>query len=322
MHNKPLPYSRWRHYKPTSWNDAKIACTNNPMNFSHILSLIRDAFLHQDAFIGQKKVIEFFDTTGKFQGDIYNFYIRELLEDGTPRYYVITSPFDLTWKWAPQQWLIFEWGKLIFSTDFSEAVNIRTGAMDSLFLQSLGIDSLKDKKILIVGSGWTAQYSYLFLRNTFTDIGTLHYTNRSGASVEFEKLWNLEYQALPNLNEYDMIFLHANVSEPYLKSEHRAMLKKWVIVTSYGGKTPERDIAPEFFTSQDQVVIDMSANIENLNPLKHALEKWYIQKDEIIDFWVQLSHRVYRHDAMQNTLFISGGTPLQNIAMMKYLMKN
>ena len=289
------------------------------MNFPYILSLIRDAFLHQDTFIGHKKVIEFFDANEEFQGDIYNFYIREVLEHGRPRYYTITSPFDLSWKWAPQQWLVFEWGKLVFSTDFSQAVDVRTGAMDALFIESLGIDSLKGKKILIVGSGGTARYSYSFLRDTFADIETVHYTNRSWVSVEFEKLWNLEYHAIPKLSGYDMIFLHANVSEPYLQSEHREILKKWVIVTSYGGKTPERDIVPEFFTSENRVVVDMTANIENLNPLKNAIEKGYIQKDEIIDFWVQLSHSIYRHDPLKNTLFISWGTPIQNIAMMKYL---
>ena len=44
-------------------------------------------------------------------------------------------------------------------------------------------------------------------------------------------------------------------------------------MTSYGGKTPERDIVPEFFTSEDRVVVDMTANIDSLNPLKNAIEK-------------------------------------------------
>lgn len=289
------------------------------MNFPHILSLIRDAFLHQDTFVGYKKVIEFFDSQAQFQWDVYNFYIRETLESGSPRYYCISSPYDLTWKWAPQQAMVFEDAKLVFSTDFSEAVKIRTGAMDTLFLQSLGITRLWDKRILLVGSGGTAIYSYSFLRDTFADIDTIHYTNRSGPNLEFEKLWNLEYHTRPNLSEYDMIFLHANVDEPYLKSEHREILKKWVIVTSYGGKTPERDIVPEFFTSEDRIVVDMTDNIENLNPLKNAIEKWYIQKNEVLDLWVQLATKIYRYDTMRNTIFISWGTPIQNIAMMKYL---
>jgi hypothetical protein len=62
------------------------------------------------------------------------------------------------------------------------------------------------------------------------------------------------------------------VDAPYLKTENRSQLKKDAIVISYGGKTPERDIAHTFFTSDDMVIVDMYANIENLKPLKTALE--------------------------------------------------
>lgn len=288
------------------------------MNYSHILSLIRDAFIYQDVFSGYKKVIEFHDRDEKFVGDIYNFYIREVWEDAKPRYYTITSPYDLSWKSAPQQALVFEDAKLIFSTDFAEAVKIRTGAMDTLFIQSLGIDSLQNKRILIVGSGGTAKYSYIFLRESFAHIDQVEYTNRTGVNRDFESLGNLRYTPKPDLSEYDMIFLHGHVDEPYLKEKDMEKLKAWVIITSYGWKTPERDIESAFFRSRNRILVDMHSNIENLKPLQKAIRDWQISQDEVVDFRAQLQSR--EKSDMPVTIFISGGTYIQNIAMMKYLM--
>ncbi len=109
------------------------------MNYKDILAQVRYSFIHQDKFSGHKKVVEFYDEKNIFQWDVYNFYIRELLSDGSPQYYTITSPYDVTWQSAPQQAMVFHGEKLIFSTDFTEAVKIRTGCMDTLFLQALGI---------------------------------------------------------------------------------------------------------------------------------------------------------------------------------------
>jgi hypothetical protein len=282
--------------------------------------MIHDHFILQDTFTGYKKVIEFHDREGQFLWDIYNFYIREAFPTEKPRYYAITSPFDLTWKWAPQQALVFEDGKLIFSTDFSEAVKIRTGAMDTIFLQALGTDVLTDKKILIVGSGGTAKYSYIFLRDAFPSLWQVHYTNRTGVNKEFESLGELVYRASPDLGEYDMIFLHAHISEPYLREKDLKNLKPWVIITSYGGITPERDIESIFFDSAHQIFVDMTENIENLKPLKTALEKWQIRANEIIDLWSYLSGEIILPEHTGMKIFISGWTHIQNIAMMKYLM--
>lgn len=290
------------------------------MNYQEVLSQIRDAFIHQDRFSGHKKVVEFFDDNNVFQWDIYNFYIREILANGIPQYYTITSPYDINWKSAPQQALVFREEKLIFNTDFSEQVKVRTGCMDTVFLRSLGIESLKDKKILIVGSGGTAKYAYLFLKDSFSDIWSIDYVNRSGPHAEFESLGNLRYIPMPDMSQYDIILLHAHVDEPYLRSENRSQMKDGVIIISYGWKTPERDISPTFFTTQDTVIVDMYTNIENLKPLKTALDLWYIQQAEIFDLGKVLSWEQKIKERKSITICISGGTYIQNIAMMKYMM--
>ncbi len=292
------------------------------MNYQDILSQIRDAFIHQDRFSGHKKVIEFFDRENQFQWDIYNFYIREILLDWSPQYYTITSPYDVTWKWAPQQALVFHSEKLVYSSDFSEAVKIRTGCMDTIFLQSLGIEKLSDTKMLIVWSGGTAKYSYLFLRDSFTDLGVVDYTNRLWQNHEFESLGSMNYVATPDLSQYDIILLHAHVDSPYLTSEYRSQIKDGAIIVSYGGKTPERDISPAFFTSEDIVIVDMYANIENLKPLKTAIESWSIKQEELIDLGKILSGEQKIEKRKNITVCISGGTYIQNIAMMKYMMNH
>jgi ornithine cyclodeaminase/alanine dehydrogenase-like protein (mu-crystallin family) len=291
------------------------------MNYTHVLSLIRDAFIHQGTFSGSKKIIEFHDADGKFQWDIYNFYIREQIANGEPRYYCINAPYDMTWKDSPQQALVFESGRLIFSTDFTESVRVRTGAMDAIFLQSLGITSLCDKKILMVWSGGTAKYSYLFLQDTYADIWSIAYTNRSWAHAEFEALGDLHYIKNPDLGKYDIILLHAHVSEPYLWSWDLDAIKPGTIITSYGGMTPERDIHSDFFTSERSIVVDMTANIDNLKPLKTAIERSQIQADEVIDLGSQLSKQGISYDPSKITICISWGTYIQNIAMMKYMME-
>jgi len=292
------------------------------MNYQNILSQIRDAFIHQDRFSGHKKVVEFFDDKEASQWDIYNFYIREVLPDGSPQYYAITSPYDISWKSAPQQAMVFHSEKLIFSTEFSEAVKIRTWCMDTIFLQALEITDISDKRILIVWSGGTAKYIYLFLKDSFNNLGSIDYTNRPGSNTEFESLGELRYVDAPHLGEYDIILLHAHVDAPYLKTENRSQLKKDAIVISYGGKTPERDIAHTFFTSDDMVIVDMYANIENLKPLKTALEVWSIYQSELIDLGKLLSREQTVNNRKDLTICISGGTHIQNLAMMKYMMEN
>lgn len=291
------------------------------MNYQEILSQILDAFVHQDRFSWHKKVVEFFDKDNKFQWDIYNFYIREVLADGSPQYYTITSPYDVTWEWAPQQALVFCDEKLTFSAEFSEAVKIRTGCMDALFLQALGITSLSDKKILIVWSGGTARYSYLFLKDSFSDLWVVDYTNRSWKNIEFESLGDLNYIPTLDMSQYDIILLHAHVDEPYLRSEYRGQIKDGAIIISYGGKTPERDISQAFFTSDDTVIVDMYANRENLKPLKTAIESWSIRQEDLIDLGKLLSGEQKIEKRKNLTVCISGGTHIQNIAMLKYMME-
>jgi hypothetical protein len=290
------------------------------MNYQEILSQIRDAFVHQDRFSWHKKVVEFFDSENVFQWDIYNFYIREVLPEGSPQYYTITSPYDVTWKWAPQQALVFRDERLIYSTDFAEAVKIRTGCMDPIFLQSLGIEKLSDKRILIVWSGGTARYSYLFLKDSYPDLWTVDYTNRWWRNTEFESLGDLHHVAIPDIGQYDIILLHAHVDTPYLTPEMRTQIKEGAVIISYGGKTPERDISPTFFTSDDTVIVDMYANRENLKPLKSSIDGWSILESEVFDLGKVLSW-VQKIDKKTNlTVCISGGTYIQNIAMMKYMM--
>lgn len=192
--------------------------------------------------------------------------------------------------------------------------------MDTLFLQSLGVETLSDKKILIVWSGGTAKYSYLFLKDSFADLGTIDYINRSWQNTEFESLGSMKYVAAPDMSQYDIILLHAHVDVPYLTSEHRSQIKDWAVVISYGGKTPERDISPIFFTSDDTVIIDMYANIDNLKPLKTAIESWSIRQEELIDLGKLLSGEQKIENRKNLTVCISGGTYIQNIAMMKYMM--
>lgn len=292
------------------------------MDYQSILSQIREAFIHQDRFSGDKKVVDFFDTDNHFQWDIYNFYIRELLADGSPQYYTTTSPYDVSWKSAPQQALVFHGEKLIFSTDFTEAVKIRTGCMDTIFLHALGVQSISDKKILIVWSGGTAKYSYLFLKDSFADIWGIDYTNRSWKNTEFESLGHLRYVETPDLSEYDIILLHAHVDEPYLKTAHKNQIKDGAIIISYGGKTPECDIDPAFFTSAETVIVDMHTNIENLKPLKIALEKWSINQEEVIDLGQLIRGESTVDTNKHITVCISWWTYIQNIAMMKYMMNN
>ena len=129
------------------------------MDLQRVLDSIKDIFINESKYGFDKHIWEF-TPNSKYLGDAVLF---SMAETTNPPHFI--SLFLLTTtslKKAPQHALVFKNGNLILDTDYTEYADIRTGAMDTLLLQSLGMESLADKKILMYGKGKIATWSQSF----------------------------------------------------------------------------------------------------------------------------------------------------------------
>lgn len=267
------------------------------------------------------KNVQEFTKGGEFIGDFFNYTIFELLENQPPRIYITASPFDMVSKKAPEQALVYHDGKLESNIDYIKYVAMRTGVMDAIVLQAMGVTSLKDKRVIMYGTGQVAQWSLTYLKEVYPDLAALDVTNSSGQFDELSKVANdlgitLTYQKEPRLEEYDFIFMHTSAEAPVLSTDDAAKIKKGAVITTYRTSTKEGELASEFFDSQKNNVIVDWENSLAVADLAIAQEKGVLHKEEVT-FLVDLLRDGIDASQKTFTVFRSMGTPMQDVATIK-----
>jgi len=283
------------------------------IDIKKLTELVKDTFLNQDKYKMDLMIKEFDGA------DFFFFYIFEARGEEAPRFYFITSPYDDISKGAPQGAQVFDGGELVLQLDYTEYVKVRTGLMDALALDALSKDP-SGKKVLYIGAGGVAEWSLRALKAYYPSLNSVDYTNTSGGKEVFEQVGQevgveTVYQAAPDLGSYDFILMHTNAHEPVLQASDIKNLKSDVFISLYGDKR-EADI--EVYKDAT-VVINWAESFEKQGDLVEAVKAGLVEVDEATVL-TDLLNSDKNIETKGKVVYRSGGTPMQNIAVLKYLM--
>jgi len=291
-----------------------------------LIPTISKIFLEQDRYQMDKNIIEFTNES-KYIGDYFNFVIFELHKDKAPTFYHVASPFDLISKKIGQQALVFENGKLLLNIDFVNYALMRTGVMDSLLLKNLGVNSLIDKNVLYFGSGNISKWSLRFLKEIYPELTRVDFINKSGKNNDFMSYSNkLKVKAsspqFVDIGKYDYIFCHTNSTSSILNRNDLQKIKPGTVITSTISSTEHGELADEFFNSNmSNIITDWPASITSAKELKRTIENKSLEETKIIFLKDLLSGKRKIDQSKKYTIYRSTGTPMQNLAVLKLLLK-
>ena len=273
---------------------------------------LKDIFLTQEKY-QMDLIIKEFDGA-----DFLFFYIHEPHADAPPTFYFIVGPWDATSKAAPQGAQVFDNGKLVLQIDYTEYVKVRTGLMDAFALEALKKDPTR-KSILYLGAGGVAGWSLRALKAYFPGVDTVHYKNISGGKQYFESIAGevgvrSEYVAIPDISTYDYIFMHTSSREPVFLTPDVKNMKEGAFISLYSDK---KEAVLDVYKDAT-VLVNWKNSFEKEVDLIEAKESGLVDPESATIMRQILEGRTM--EEKHHTVFRSGGTPMQNIAMLKYLM--
>jgi ornithine cyclodeaminase/alanine dehydrogenase-like protein (mu-crystallin family) len=287
-----------------------------------IITILEEQFLHQDELSVYKDIHVHNDMEGNFAGDDYVFSIFDKINSS---FYFVISPYDDKSKKAPQQALVFREGRLQEQFDYTNYANMRTGAMDALLLRALKLNPTS-AKILIYGTGGVAKWTLKFLKAAFPNIEQVDYMNSRNQNDEgFEELGNniglrLSLGDKSKIGEFDYIFCHTSSYQPVITKEDLENTKSNVLITSYltTYNFEEIDISA-WDTGKNTVITSWDKEIENSKDLQEAEKSGILEKSKIKTLLEVLSNST-PNIVDTRIMFRSAGTPIQNAALIKYLL--
>lgn len=294
------------------------------MDYKQLIAAIEKTFVEQDDYLFDKYVPEF-SRSGTFIGDCFIQTIVEPRGDGPPRFYHNFSPFDVISKEAPEQALVFENGKLLFNTDFTNYVVLRTAAMSTVLLRALGITSLIAKRVLLCGGGRIATEAVKILAYQLglTDIDVIT------RSADLTKIKNttakdtitINAGSLDRLSDYDVIICHTNSTAPIMDDEHIGKIKPGAVLCSFISSTDNGEFPDGAFdAAKANIVADWDKTIIGAKDMQRAQNNGLFQEDDMMVLKDLLKGKSI-DTSKQYTIYRSTGTPIQNLAILKELIK-
>ncbi len=294
------------------------------MDYAKLLDSLKQTFIHQDNFFFDKHVPEF-KQDGKLLGDYFNQLAVEPRGDNPPRFYHSFSPFDVISNKAPHHAVVFEAGKVLLNIDFDDYVAMRTAAMNAILLIALGVDSLKDKRVLLFGSGRIAIEAVKVLSSRF-NLSTVDVITRSGDPTKIKQATEntgvtIKPGSLDDISLYDMIICHTQSAAPVLKIEHIDQIKEGAILTSFISSTDHGELPDEIYDiTKANIVTDWDKTIIGAKDMQRAESANLFSNREVMYLkgLLQMTDKV--DQAKRYTVYRSTGTPIQNLAVLKELI--
>lgn len=284
---------------------------------------IKRVFLEQGKYVFEKKVTEF-SVDGKFAGDIINFLMFDP-STTPPTFYEVSTPFDLVSKKAPQHALVYRDGKCVFQADYTEYAAMRTGIMDALILSHTH-NNLSDLKVLLFGSGKTASWAIKGLAALTPEITHVDYYSKSGRRESFEEMGKglgitLTYteEWRENLPTYDIITCHTRAESPILTPSDIPLIKLGAQIHSFITSTEHGELADELYHSSIALLSDWPKILEYNKILMRIIAKKQINPEKITYLREVFGGRYVRDKTVPYTIVQMGGTPIQNLAVLKIL---
>lgn len=295
------------------------------MNTNELLESIKSAFLNQDKYMFDKYVPEF-KIDGKYFADSYNQMAVEPRGDKPPRFYYNISPFDTISKTAPDQAIVFEGGKQLLNIEFTDYVKMRTAAMDTIVLEALGVKSLADKCVLLMGAGNVARHTVKILKNKFPDFGQIDVITKSGKFDELQTICDglgvsISRGSLDDIHDYDIILCHTNTEVPVLAQEHRDKLKAGAIITTFIDPAVSNEVANEFYdATKANIIGDWEQTRTRATDFAAAVQSGLAKDQDMIMLQDLLSGKRSIDASKGYIIYRSTGTPIQNLAVLQTLL--
>ncbi|HYK08698.1 MAG TPA: hypothetical protein VEW42_04335 [Candidatus Eisenbacteria bacterium] len=296
-------------------------------SFQQLGEKIKEIFISQEKYKFAKHIQEFVEGE-TFLGDYWTFYMFEPFGEKPPIMYSVLTPYDMVAKKAPEQALVFQDGKVILNIDCLEYVNMRTGIMDSLILKHMGVDSMKDKKILYFGTGNVAKMSLKALKEYFPHVEEVSVINKRGEDADFTLLGkelgvSLIFTSKESLGDFDYIFCHTSTGTGnVLLKEDVDRIKKGAVITTFVSDPGDTELAEEFYnTEKANIIIDWDESIDGTKELKSTIEKGSAVREKLTTLEKLFSGKYSPNPLAQYSVYRSTGTPMQNLAFLKLLLE-
>ncbi len=293
------------------------------MDYSKLLASIKRTFTDQDQFFFDKHVPEF-AKDGKFLADYFNQLAVEPQGDKPPRFYHTFSPFDVISNKAPHYAVVFEAGEQLLNIEFDKFVSMRTAAMSAVVLQSLGVDSLVDKKVLLFGSGKIATECAKILASEL-GLNSIDIITRSGDLTNIktaisENHLSINAGDISSIGQYDVIIAHTQTSEPLFSSEQLASIKQGTFLASFISSTEHGEFPDEVYDKTNaNIITDWQQTLVGAKDLKRALDAHQFDEQNLI-YLKDLFTGKTIDQRKRYTVYRSTGTPIQNLAALKVLV--
>lgn len=292
------------------------------INLKTLGDRIVETFLNQDQYLLAKEVPEF-KQNGVLVGDWFSYLMCDPTTN-PPTFYEVTSPYDLVSKKAPQHALVFQDGKCILQTEYTDYVAMRTGIVDALLLTHLGITGLANKKVLICGTGRIASWSIKSLKAYFPDLQQITYLTKEKSDETFEKLATvLDIKATHTISkdprEFDVILCHTSTEASIFTDP--SLIKKGAILAGFISSTQYGEFSDAFYNSDTaNVLIDWEPNLSRMPYIERQIEIGAVDKARMGNLRSLFAGECKVNPDAKYTLFTSVGTPMQNIALLKLLV--
>lgn len=257
-------------------------------------------------------------------GDYFNQLAVEPRGDKPPRFYHTFSPFDVISKKAPHYAVVFEAGEQLLNIEFDSYVSKRTAAMSTLVLQSLGVSSLADKKVLLFGSGKIATECAKILASEL-GLTSIDVLTRSGdltniKTATTESNLSVNTGVINNIGQYDVIIAHTQAAEPLFSSEQVADIKPGAFLASFISSTEHGEFPDDVYDKTNaNIITDWEQTLTGAKDLKRALDAHQLDEQG----WIYLKDLFTGKTIDQRkryTVYRSTGTPIQNLAVLKLLV--
>lgn len=290
-----------------------------------LLSNIEKVFVEQNKYLFDKHVPEFV-VDGKFLGDYFSQIAVELKGNQPPRFYHNLSPFDVISKKSPDRALVFEAGELLVDMDFTKYARVRTAIMTGLVLRSIGVTSLANKKVLLIGSGNIAQQAVRLLKGAYPELSEVWCISKSGditaITVKGQEVGvKVSTGNLDELKEFDVIICHTSTNEALLRDEHLARLKKGVFIASFISSTENGELEDSYYdTDKANIICDWDATKSAAKDLARAINTSKVDESEIVLLDELFSGKKNIDLSKTMTIYRSVGTPIQNLAVLQLLV--
>lgn len=298
----------------------------NKLDYKKLGEQIKEVFLGEGTKYQVDKHVPEFKKDGQYVGDFFTLSMFELDGENSPIFYHTYSPYDKISGKTTDYAAIFKDGERLVDIEFVPFMRQRTGVMSSLVLTGLGYKNLNGKKVLYVGTGKIAQHDIEALKAHFPDLSEVSYLNRRNSTNEFTKVAKeldvaVRAASIADIGTFDVIICHTNSKEPVLTADLVDKIKSGAVITSFTSED-FTEVDSAFFDSEKaNITIDWAQTIQEAPELKKAVENGKADKEQITTL-KELFGGASINVTKQYTIYRSHGTPMQNLAALKLLIKN